>query len=134
MVKITKLYKSFGDRMILEDINLVLPDRGVVALVGASGSGKTTLLNAIGGIDLDYSGKITITETNIANLSDDELADFRLHNIGYVFQNFNLLNLETLEMNVRLPLDSSVNALGHVKKRRIDDVLSLVGMTKLKKK
>ena len=134
MVKITKLYKSFGDRIILEDINLVLPDRGVIALVGTSGSGKTTLLNAIGGIDLDYSGKITISETNIANLSDDELADFRLHNIGYVFQNFNLLNLETVEMNVRLPLDSSVNAFGHVKKRRIDDVLSLVGMSKLKKK
>ena len=134
MIKITKLSKQYGERLILDSINLSFPDRGVIALVGASGSGKTTLLNAIGGIDQSYTGSIRISGTDIGSLNDDELSDYRLHNIGYVFQTLNLINLETVFTNVKLPLDSSVNAPEHIKKKRVYDVLSLVGMEKYAKK
>lgn len=134
MIKITKLYKHFGKRIILDSINLDLPDKGVVALVGASGSGKTTLLNAIGGVDLAYNGTILINGMNLASLKPDELSDYRLRNIGYVFQNFNLINLETVYQNIKLPLDSSTNIREHVKKKRILDILHVLGIKDLIKK
>ncbi len=134
MIKINKLFKHFGKRIILDSINLELPDKGVIALVGASGSGKTTLLNAIGGVDLTYNGTILINGTNLASLKNDELSDYRLRNIGYVFQNFNLINLETVYQNIKLPLDSSTNVKEHIKKKRIKDILQALGIQELFKK
>ncbi|MDD2792196.1 MAG: ABC transporter ATP-binding protein [Sediminibacterium sp.] len=70
------------------------------ALVGPSGSGKTTLLNLIGGLDTPDSGKIEINGTNITALRSNELIDFRLKNIGFVFQSFNLIPVLTAQENV----------------------------------
>ncbi len=70
------------------------------ALVGPSGSGKTTLLNLIGGLDKPDEGKIFINDVNITSMKSGELIDFRLHNIGFVFQSFNLIPVLTAEENV----------------------------------
>ena len=70
------------------------------ALVGPSGSGKTTLLNLIGGLDKPDSGSIIVNGVDITSLSANELIEFRLHNIGFVFQSFNLIPVLTAKENV----------------------------------
>lgn len=70
------------------------------ALVGPSGSGKTTLLNLIGGLDRPTGGKILINGVDITKLSDNQLIDFRLHHIGFVFQSFNLIPVLTAKENI----------------------------------
>lgn len=134
MIIISNFTKKYGNRVIIDNLNLTLPDKGIVSLVGASGSGKTTLLNAIGGIDLEHEGSIQINNTIIEKLSDEELCEYRLHNIGYVFQNFNLLNLDSTEDNIKISLDAANNCPKHVKDKRINDFLSLFGIKHLKKK
>ncbi len=75
------------------------------ALVGPSGSGKTTLLNLIGGLDRPDSGSIVINGVDITRLSPNELIDFRLRNIGFVFQSFNLIPVLTARENVELIME-----------------------------
>lgn len=74
------------------------------ALVGPSGSGKTTLLNLIGGLDKPTQGKVLINGIDITNLSSSELVDFRLNNIGFVFQSFNLIPVLTAKENIEFIL------------------------------
>lgn len=133
MIEIKKFSKSFGKRVIYDNVSLSLPEKGVVAIVGESGSGKTTLLNAIAGLDFDYSGEITLDNTNLKNLTSDELCDYRIRNIGYVFQNFNLLNLDDVETNILLPFESTSNSSNVIKKRKIDELTKLLDIAKLKK-
>ena len=131
MIEIKNYSKRFGNRVIYDNLSLSLPRKGVIAIVGESGSGKTTLLNAIAGLDFDYSGDIVIDSTNLKNLSDDALKDYRIHNIGYVFQNFNLLNLDNVETNIVLPFDSTTNESKIIKKRKVNELTSLLGIEKL---
>lgn len=70
------------------------------ALVGPSGSGKTTLLNIIGGLDHPSKGKVIINDTDITNMNDNKLINFRLYNIGFVFQSYNLIPVLTAKENV----------------------------------
>jgi putative ABC transport system ATP-binding protein len=72
-------------------VSLTIEKGEFIAIVGASGSGKTTLLNLIGGLDKPSDGEVIIDNKKIANLSDNQLIDFRLHNIGFVFQSYNLI-------------------------------------------
>lgn len=91
------------------------------ALVGPSGSGKTTLLNLIGGLDKPDEGKIVINGVNITQMSPNQLIDFRLHNIGFVFQSFNLVPVLTARENVEF-----IMQLQDIpKKQRDDRVLAL---------
>ena len=133
MIEIKDFSKRFGDRIIYDHLNLTLPEKGVVAIVGESGSGKTTLLNAIAGLDFDYEGAILINYTNLKSLSPDELSDYRIHHIGYVFQNFNLLNLADAETNVILPFESTTNSKSKIRRRKITEIFSKFGISKLKK-
>jgi len=100
-VKLTKIYndKSLPIKA-LNNVNLEFSQGEFTAVVGPSGSGKTTLLNMIGGIDKPTEGAITIGGTEITALSDSKLIDFRLHNIGFVFQSYNLLPVLTAKENV----------------------------------
>ena len=84
----------------ISNIHLHLERGEFTALVGPSGSGKTTLLNLIGGLDKPDEGKIEINGTEITTMSARELIDFRLHNIGFVFQSFNLIPVLTAKENV----------------------------------
>ena len=133
MIKVEKLAKNYGKRRIFSDFSYSFPTKGLIAIVGESGTGKSTMLNMISGLDFEYGGTITINGKNLTKLSDSELCDFRLKNIGYVFQNFNLLNLDTVENNILLPLDAFSKANKKIKKRRVDDALSVVNISKLKK-
>lgn len=84
----------------VNNVHLHLERGEFTALVGPSGSGKTTLLNLLGGLDKPDEGEVLINGTNITGLSDNALIDFRLHNIGFVFQAFNLIPVLTAGENI----------------------------------
>lgn len=131
MIEIANFTKKYVKRIIYDNVSFNLPNNGVVAIVGESGSGKTTLLNAIAGLDFDYEGEILIDADNLRTLNQNSLSDYRIHNIGYVFQNFNLLNLETVEANILLPLECTCNYSKKVKHRKIQELSCLLGISKL---
>ncbi|MBL7847945.1 MAG: ABC transporter ATP-binding protein [Cyclobacteriaceae bacterium] len=97
-------------------VHLHLERGEFTALVGPSGSGKTTLLNLIGGLDRPDSGSILINDVDITKLSPNQLIDFRLRNIGFVFQSFNLIPVLTARENVEL-----IMQLQHEKKEEVDN-------------
>lgn len=108
MINITDLTKNYaiGDMQIpaLRDINLHI-DRGeYVAIMGPSGSGKSTLMNILGCLDTPSGGHYYFNEVDVATLNDDELSAMRNREIGFIFQNFNLLPRLTALQNVELPL------------------------------
>ncbi len=126
--KLTKIYRK-GDQEIvpLRDLDLEIPRGGFVSLMGPSGSGKTTLLNLIAGIDTVTSGALWIGEHNLANMSRDRLASWRAHEIGIIFQSYNLVPVLTAFENVELPL-----LLHNLSRRercaRVDKALATVGL------
>ncbi|MFI4882997.1 MAG: ABC transporter ATP-binding protein [Phycisphaerales bacterium JB064] len=103
--KLTREFKK-GDAIIrpLDELDLNVPAGEFMALMGPSGSGKTTLLNLIAGIDKPTSGRLVIDGVNIAELGRNKLAAWRSHNVGYVFQLYNLVPVLTAFENVELPL------------------------------
>jgi len=84
----------------VDDVTLSFQEAEFAAIVGPSGSGKTTLLNLIGGLDMPTAGEIFIAGTNLRTLKPSELIDFRLNNIGFVFQAYNLIPVLTAKENV----------------------------------
>ncbi|MCX7240501.1 MAG: ATP-binding cassette domain-containing protein [Burkholderiales bacterium] len=96
---------STGTLQILRDIDFALKARETVAIVGASGSGKSTLLSIIAGLDTPTSGTVRLGGVDLFGMSEDDRAALRAHQVGFVFQSFQLLgNLTALE-NVMLPLE-----------------------------
>ncbi|MCX8148373.1 MAG: ABC transporter ATP-binding protein [Thermaurantimonas aggregans] len=84
----------------LDGVSLTIEPGEFTAIIGPSGSGKTTLLNLIGGLDRPTKGSVTIRDTDLSTLTEDELIDFRLFNIGFVFQSYNLVPVLTALENV----------------------------------
>jgi putative ABC transport system ATP-binding protein len=112
----------------LRGVNLVINRGEYVALMGPSGSGKSTLMNILGCLDTPTSGSYVLNNNNVSNLTDNELAEIRNKEIGFVFQTFNLLARSTALDNVALPLVYA----GKSKKdrtQRAKDVLSNVGLS-----
>ena len=98
---ITKVYHTNKIPVqAVTDVNLDFHQGEFTALVGPSGSGKTTLLNMLGGLDKPTSGRVIINGDDITGLKDSELIDFRLSNIGFVFQSYNLIPVLTARENV----------------------------------
>ena len=95
-----KVYEGAVPVKAVNGINLTITEGEFTALKGPSGCGKTTLLNLLGGLDQPTSGSILIDGTDITGLSDNELIDFRLHNIGFVFQAYNLIPVLSATENV----------------------------------
>jgi putative ABC transport system ATP-binding protein len=108
LIEVVDLFKSYQrdslEIPVLRNISLKIAEGDFLAFMGPSGSGKTTLLNLIAGIDKPTSGKILIGETDITELSETELAVWRSHNIGFIFQFYNLIPVLTALENVELPL------------------------------
>ena len=104
LIEIRQLTKSYvrGKQVleVLHGINLDIPEGDFVALMGPSGSGKTTLLNMLGGLDVPSEGFVEISGTNITALKGNKLIDFRLNNIGFVFQSYNLIPVLTSKENI----------------------------------
>jgi lipoprotein-releasing system ATP-binding protein len=103
MIKAENINKHYGNLHVLKNISLEIKPAEVVSIVGASGAGKTTLLQLLGTLDKPDEGKILISETDIASLSNKKLAAFRNKNIGFVFQFHHLLPEFTALENICLP-------------------------------
>jgi putative ABC transport system ATP-binding protein len=112
---------------VLDGINLSVPEGEFVALMGPSGSGKTTLLNLIAGIDRPTSGNIFVAGTNLASLSEAELARWRSRNIGFIFQFYNLIPVLNAVENVELPL-LLTNLSKRERRERALTALKVVGL------
>ncbi len=104
LIELKKITKIYDDTAVpvqaLKAVDLIIEKEEFTAIVGPSGSGKTTLLNIIGGLDKPTSGNIIIDETDISTFKTDQMIDFRLHNIGFVFQAYNLIPVFTAKENV----------------------------------
>jgi putative ABC transport system ATP-binding protein len=108
LIEVVDLFKSYQrdslEIPVLRNISLEIAEGDFLAFMGPSGSGKTTLLNLIAGIDKPTSGRILIAGTDITELSETELAVWRSHNVGFIFQFYNLIPVLTALENVELPL------------------------------
>jgi len=102
---ISKIYSTgVGEVTVLKNLSFTITDGEFVAIMGPSGSGKSTLMNILGALDVPSGGEYFLDQKNVAELSDDELAEIRKNKIGFVFQSFNLLPRSTVLRNVMLPL------------------------------
>src|SRR5690625_4732690 len=105
--QMSKVYEGKVPYRALTDINLQVEKGEFIGIMGPSGSGKTTLLNIIATIDEPTTGEILIEGQNPHRLSKNKLAKFRRRELGFVFQDFNLLHTLTVEENIVLPLTRS---------------------------
>lgn len=106
-----KIYKSYGNKFnkqeVLSGIDLTIEAGEFVSIMGPSGSGKTTLLNVLSSIDHVSSGSIRIADAEMTQMKDQQLAEFRKKQLGFVFQDYNLLDTLTVKENILLPLSIS---------------------------
>lgn len=117
LVKITNLKKYYHQGTLItkaiDEINLNVQTNEFLAIVGTSGSGKSTLLNIIGGLDCPSSGEVEIDKVRITDMNENQLAVFRRRNIGFIFQNYNLIeNLNVFE-NIVLPIELDGNRIDY---------------------
>ena len=114
MIKVENLSKIVntydGELQILADINFQIASGETVAITGESGSGKSTLLSLLAGLDRPTAGSVVINEQALETLSEDELAEFRAKNVGFIFQSFHLLGSLTALENVMLPIELKGNS------------------------
>lgn len=107
MLELKKVSKSYGQgdltSQILNDISLTVAEGDFVSIMGASGSGKSTLINILGLLDADFQGDYLLDGRNINELDDDQRAIYRNRDIGFVFQDFHLIEEYTVEENILLP-------------------------------
>ncbi len=108
VLRIENIQKYYGNSenltKAIDDISFNVEEGEFIAIMGASGSGKTTLLNCIASIDNVSSGHIFIQDKDITELKEENLAKFRRENLGFIFQDFNLLDTLTIEENISLVL------------------------------
>lgn len=131
VIEIKQLTKEYADAEItvkaINGIDLTIEEGEFTAVVGPSGSGKTTLLNLLGGLDKPTGGEIFINGTRINDLSDNQLIDFRLHNIGFVFQAYNLIPVLTAGENIELIMELQGKSRSERRKRSAE-LLEAVGL------
>ena len=109
--EINKFYGSGESRFqVLKNISLTIEDGDFVVILGASGSGKSTLLNVLSGLERAESGQIFYDDTEITGLTDKELTAFRRKKIGFIFQQYNLLQNMNVGKNVKMGADLAVNS------------------------
>jgi putative ABC transport system ATP-binding protein len=126
-----KIYNQGSDIEVraVDGVSVKINKGEFTAIVGASGSGKTTLLNLIGGLDHPTNGEVIINGKNIANLSENEMIDFRLNNIGFVFQSYNLIPVLNSIENVEFIMLMQ-NKPKKERDQRAKELLQSVGLEK----
>lgn len=125
--------KSFNSQLVLQDLDLDLPSGEFISIIGESGSGKTTLLNIIAGNLKPDNGQVLFGETNIYSLSEKELSDFRLFNIGIVYQFFNLIDTLNVKDNIMLVPYLQKNKTDEIKDY-YQKIMNLLNIQNLEKK
>ena len=132
MLQVQNIEKYYGSKnnvtKALNRVSFEVEDGEFLAIMGASGSGKTTLLNCISTIDTISAGKILLDGMSIADLGEEELAKFRRERLGFVFQDFNLLDTLTIEENIGLALSLNHQNPGTVQSR-VQEVAGKLGIT-----
>lgn len=113
MIEVKDIIKSYGNGesrfQVLQGISLEMKDGDFVVILGASGSGKSTFLNVISGLERPDNGKVFYDGADITALSDDKLTAFRKENVGFIFQQYNLLPNMDVEKNVKMGADLANN-------------------------
>ena len=131
-----KIYTTrFGGTQVeaLRNVNFSVEPREYVAIMGESGSGKTTLLNILAALDRPTSGKVFLKGRELGTIKEKEMAAFRRQNLGFVFQDFNLLDTFSLQDNIFLPLVLSGKKYPEMA-RRLEPIATSLGIEKLLKK
>lgn len=131
VIETRDLVRRFGSEEIevvaLDHVSITIEKGEFTAIIGPSGSGKTTLLHLIGGLDEASSGDVFLSGTNIAEMSGNELSDFRRDHIGFIFQAYNLIPVLSAEENIEyIMLLQGVSPAE--RKRRVREMLALVGL------
>ena len=132
IIDLTKEYKKKNNkRKALDNINLTLPNQGLVFITGSSGSGKTTLLNLIGALDKPTQGKILINNQDITKLNKRKLSYYRNTYVSFIFQDYNLISNLNLEENINLALNIQSKKKN---KEQITNIINKVGLNGLEKR
>ena len=129
ILQTTDLKKYYGAEpnitKALDGVSLSIEQGEFVAIVGTSGSGKSTLLNMMGGLDVPTSGSVKVKDRELAKLNDEQLTIFRRRNIGFVFQNYNLVPVLNVYENIVLPVALDGDA---VDKKFMDEVIRMLNL------
>lgn len=137
MLEATSLRKSFGTRgqiqHVLKGIDFRVMEGEFVGIMGPSGAGKTTLLNVLATIDRTTEGSIKINETDISSMNNRKLSQFRREQLGFIFQDYNLLDTLTVKENILLPI-SVGNVKRVVAEDRFKSIARTLGITELANK
>ncbi len=132
-----KIHKSYGNKFnkqeVLKSLDITIEKGEFVSIMGASGSGKTTLLNVLSSIDKINGGTITIEGTEISGMKEKQLAEFRKNYLGFIFQEYNLLDTLTVKENILLPL-TITKATPAEADRKFEGVAKELGIYELKDK
>lgn len=131
--KIYVTHLSANQVEALSDVTFSIDQGEYVAIMGESGSGKTTLLNLLASLDRPTSGEIILDGQNLSSVSDRHLAAYRRENLGFVFQDFNLLDTFTLQDNIFLPLVLSGKKISEMKER-LEPIAKILGISDILKK
>lgn len=131
MINIKNICKDYGEEdvkvSVLKNVSLNVQEGDYIAIMGPSGSGKSTLMNIIGCLDHATKGTYTFLNEDVTKMTEDELSHLRLNQIGFVFQNFNLLSSESALENVTLPLIYA-GVSKEERERRAERLLKEVGL------
>lgn len=129
MIELKNVSKQYDGRYVLKDASISFPRYGLVIINGPSGCGKTTLLNILSTL-LNFSGDVSFDGKSYQGLNEDEKELIRSRKIGFLFQNCNLFEFETVKENIELALDITCGDKRSKKEKRIKDLLRLVNLTR----
>lgn len=128
---VQKVYGSKGNQYkALEDIDLEIKEGEFIGIMGPSGAGKSTLLNILSTIDTPTSGEIMIADQNIVTMKEEQLSDFRRNNLGFIFQDYNLLDTLTVKENILLPLALSKVPAKEIE-NRVEEIADTFGIQEI---
>ncbi len=131
-----KIYTTrFGGAKVqaLSDVSFSVEEGEFVAIMGESGSGKTTLLNILAGLDKPTAGTVRLKGYDMTKIAENQMAAYRRDNLGFVFQDFNLLNTFTLQDNIFLPMVLSQKSVEEMEKR-LEELAGTLGLSQLLRK